>query len=136
MTAFKPPFEAVKRGNAGLRADIRDVAGREIGQVYLNDPGGRAVVPERQALLDTILAGLNSREVRGVTLNQVASAPDRVHELIIREYGGERGVWGEHPDHPRSDWKIAVESDATNHGYWEWVACEIEVDQEDEDSDE
>jgi hypothetical protein len=36
------------------------------------------------------------------------------------------GVWGEHPDHPRSDWQYAVANGDSNLGYWEWVANRME----------
>jgi hypothetical protein len=32
------------------------------------------------------------------------------------------GIWGEHPDHPSSDWRAEVHNEDTRQGYWEWVA--------------
>ncbi|MBK6616367.1 hypothetical protein [Ottowia sp.] len=37
------------------------------------------------------------------------------------------GTWGEHPDHPLSDWRYQVENDETRLGYWEWVVSEIDA---------
>ena len=31
------------------------------------------------------------------------------------------GYWGEHPDHPVSDWRSEVDNGDTRQGYWEWV---------------
>lgn len=36
------------------------------------------------------------------------------------------GEWGEHPEHTLSDWKFAVINEDTRRGYWDWVACLIE----------
>ena len=45
-------------------------------------------------------------------------------EALIDEHGGDRGVWGEHPEHPVSDWAAEAYDDNTRLGYWEWVeAC-------------
>lgn len=40
---------------------------------------------------------------------------------LIAEYGGDRGSWGEHPKHPREDWRYDVVNGDTNAGYWDWV---------------
>lgn len=42
------------------------------------------------------------------------------------------GHWGEHPDHPVSDWQYEVSNDDTRLGYWAWVANQIEWDELDE----
>ncbi|MFA5709301.1 hypothetical protein [Mycolicibacterium sp.] len=39
--------------------------------------------------------------------------------------GANGGYWGEHPMHPRSDWKHEVANNDTGHGYWSWVAARI-----------
>lgn len=35
----------------------------------------------------------------------------------------ELGMWGDCVDFPRHDWKAEVAADATNLGYWDWVAA-------------
>jgi len=49
------------------------------------------------------------------------SALDGVDELIARF-----GPHGEHPDHPRSDWKYEVANGDTQRGYWDYVAAKLE----------
>jgi hypothetical protein len=36
------------------------------------------------------------------------------------------GTWGEHPQHPVTDWVYAVSNDDTRSGYWEWVLVQLE----------
>jgi len=43
------------------------------------------------------------------------SAMEDIDELQ-REF-----VWNEYSDYPRSDWKRAVNDNATCLGYWDWV---------------
>jgi hypothetical protein len=38
------------------------------------------------------------------------------------------GYWGDHPEHPVSDWKYEVANDDTREGYWQWVAGRLEPD--------
>lgn len=35
------------------------------------------------------------------------------------------GHWGEHPEHPLSDWRYEVQNGDTRLGYWEWVAARL-----------
>lgn len=37
------------------------------------------------------------------------------------------GMWGEHPEHPSSDWRYEADNGDTRLGYWEWVAARIEM---------
>ena len=37
----------------------------------------------------------------------------------------ERGVWGEFPKYPRTDWQYEVAHGDTNLGYWEWVSHKL-----------
>ncbi|WP_209044998.1 hypothetical protein [Rhizorhabdus histidinilytica] len=37
------------------------------------------------------------------------------------------GPWGEHPDHPVSDWKAEVANDDTRLGYWAWIAARVDA---------
>lgn len=59
-------------------------------------------------------------------LNVEQEAPDPI-EALIAEFGGDGGVWGEHPDHPRSDWRYEVANGDTSLGYWQWVARNMEA---------
>ena len=43
---------------------------------------------------------------------------------LIDQCGGD--LWGEHPDHPKADWKYEVENGDTFLGYWEWVWIKID----------
>lgn len=47
-------------------------------------------------------------------------------EALLEKHGGERGYWGEHPEHPRSDWKYLVANDEESGSYWSWVARQLE----------
>ena len=49
---------------------------------------------------------------------------------------GDRGVWNEHPDYPRSDWQDEVANDDTLLGYWDWVDHRIEAEDREDDDDE
>lgn len=40
------------------------------------------------------------------------------------------GTWGEHPRFPASDWAAEAASDSTRLGYWEWVANQVELAQD------
>lgn len=53
----------------------------------------------------------------------------REPHLIAKEH---HGTWGDHPQHLVSDWQYEVEYDDTRLGYWEWVANEITLNQEDD----
>jgi hypothetical protein len=46
-------------------------------------------------------------------------------EQLANFYGTENS-WGEHPNYPRADWRYEVEHDNTGRSYWEYVASEIE----------
>ena len=37
------------------------------------------------------------------------------------------GYWGEHPDHPVSDWQAEVSNDETRLGYWYWVEDKLQA---------
>ena len=37
------------------------------------------------------------------------------------------GYWGEHPDHPVSDWRYEVDNGDTRQGYWEWAQSQSEA---------
>jgi len=56
----------------------------------------------------------------------------RVNELA-EEHGGH---WGEHPDHPTSDWVLQVVDDDTRLGYWQWVYDRLENEEFAEEKDE
>ncbi|KAA0573418.1 hypothetical protein [Azospirillum sp. Sh1] len=60
-------------------------------------------------------------------LNVEQEGPDPIGALI-EEFGGDRGVWGEHPGYPRADWRYQVENGDTNLGYWEWVENELAIE--------
>ena len=36
------------------------------------------------------------------------------------------GSWGEHPDHPVTDWQYEVANGDTRQGYWDWVEESID----------
>lgn len=50
----------------------------------------------------------------------------------IREEAG--GFWEQHPSHSVEDWQSEVANGDTRLGYWEWVACQIEVAEHDHES--
>lgn len=37
-----------------------------------------------------------------------------------------KNLWGEHPEHPRDDWRLDVYEGNTNLGYWEWVSARLD----------
>jgi hypothetical protein len=50
---------------------------------------------------------------------------------LLKEKHG--GPWGEHPKHSRSTWGHEADENYTSLGYWEWVAAQIEQDDDDFD---
>lgn len=42
------------------------------------------------------------------------------------------GVWGEHPDYPKEDWKYEIANDDTVAGYWDWVEHQMMLASEEE----
>jgi hypothetical protein len=44
----------------------------------------------------------------------------------LANFFGTENSWGEHPNYPRSDWRYEVEHDNTGAAYWDYVASEIE----------
>lgn len=52
---------------------------------------------------------------------------------LAAAYGGH---WGEHPNHPVDDWKLAVAEGDTRQSYWDWVAGEARRCIEDAVADE
>ena len=59
---------------------------------------------------------------------------------LIAEYGGDQGLWGEHPPLESGrpilaeDWQEQVMSNQTRLGYWEWVSRQL--DEEDDESEQ
>lgn len=47
-------------------------------------------------------------------------------ESPIEALKDRHGYWGAHPTWPVEDWQAEVENGDTRHGYWEWVANQIE----------
>lgn len=42
------------------------------------------------------------------------------------------GHWGEHPEYPVQDWVFQASENGTRLGYWEWVASQLQTNQEEE----
>ncbi len=42
----------------------------------------------------------------------------------------EADLWGNHPEHPRLDWRIEVGLGHTQLGYWRWVQHQIDARRE------
>lgn len=58
----------------------------------------------------------------------MAGVSERIKEMqLIEEYG----YWAVHPDFPREDWVYSVQNDDSRTGYWQWVAKQIEEEEED-----
>ena len=62
--------------------------------------------------------------VEGARGAPVAGAGLSAEAAALRDANGD--TWGEHPDHPVSDWTAEVDRNDTRLGYWEWVAARIE----------
>ncbi|WP_448205338.1 hypothetical protein [Azospirillum sp. sgz302134] len=90
------------------------------------EENGEAAGVDIAAITREALAGRRVPSAAPTGAEPAAPAADPI-QALIEEFGGERGVWGEHPDYPRSDWRCEVANDDTNLGYWPWVAHEIEV---------
>lgn len=46
---------------------------------------------------------------------------------ILRKLNDRYGYWDAHATWPVEDWKTEVDNGDTRHGYWEWVANQIEL---------
>jgi hypothetical protein len=54
------------------------------------------------------------------------------YEAHIRKLiEGNGGFWGEHPGFPVEDWRNDVANGDTRMGYWEWVAAQLEAQEND-----
>ena len=51
-------------------------------------------------------------------------------EQLAKRYG----QWGNHSSYPRTDWEEEVRSQSTGRSYWEWVASQIEQEQDERQS--
>ena len=74
-----------------------------------------------------------SGDVSEVIDRELDDAPDKdlSAELLQYKYGDKTG-WGEHSDFTREDWQIEVAEQATQRGYWDWVAGRIQFTATDE----
>lgn len=45
-------------------------------------------------------------------------------DVLAEQHGG---AWGEHPEHPVSDWQYEVANGDCRRGYWDWVSARIEA---------
>lgn len=52
-------------------------------------------------------------------------------DVLIEQYGDERGSWGAHPLFPKDLWQHEVINDETVLGYWEWVGHQMEIEEGD-----
>lgn len=74
-------------------------------------------------------------DVAGYLDNPPQSSP--APEVRFCDQFGDRGLWNEHPDYPRSDWQYEVANGDTISGYWDYVESCIEMAaREVEDEDE
>ena len=48
-------------------------------------------------------------------------------ETTLAKLKERHGYWDEHITWSSDDWKTEVENGDTRHGYWEWVANQIEI---------
>jgi hypothetical protein len=90
---------------------------------------------EFRAGLLKILGGAEDHTPYDVDMLTTSVRTACVAALIV-DNGGD--LWGEHPKHPKSDWRYEVENGDTMLGYWEWAKCkldEAESDEEEENSD-
>lgn len=52
---------------------------------------------------------------------------------IYESFGGDKGVWNEHPDYPREDWGSEAQANNTNLGYWDWVENQMRMAEDEAD---
>lgn len=57
--------------------------------------------------------------------------PKAEHLLDADELCKKYGSWGEHPNHPVTDWQAQVTDGDTRLGYWDWLVVELETAAED-----
>ena len=48
-------------------------------------------------------------------------------EQLRQRYETDPIAWGEHPEHPMADWQNEVANGDTRRGYWDWVANQLEM---------
>ena len=65
-------------------------------------------------------------------LRLITAGLTSVEEPLWKRLGGE-SLWSDHLEFPRSEWYDQVTSRLTNHGYWDWVAQQIDMSIDDEE---
>ena len=76
----------------------------------------------RRNVSDLANAVVRENEVLRAQLVRVKADAQFAHEDKL----GWNDAWGEHPAHSRQEWRQEVGSEATQRGYWEWVAAKLE----------
>lgn len=61
------------------------------------------------------------------TANEI---PERFYPEKLCDYFGNRGVWNEHSEYPRSGWAHEATDGDTINSYWKWVASQLEANEE------
>jgi hypothetical protein len=60
--------------------------------------------------------------------------PDK--ELSAEELAEKYGEWNSHPTHSATDWQQEVNENNTRRSYWEWVAAQIEEEDDNSEDEE
>ena len=60
--------------------------------------------------------------------------PDK--ELSAEELAEKHVEWNSHPTHSVTDWQQEVNENNTRRGYWEWVAAQIEEEDDNSEDEE
>lgn len=76
--------------------------------VVISWPGLKALIEEAKKAIKEVAPIVGFREV-------------------LLKLTGEYGLWGEHPEHTRSEWGVEAHRGDTNLGYWEWVVHQIDA---------
>ncbi|TEA09065.1 hypothetical protein [Mycobacteroides salmoniphilum] len=94
-------------------------------QVHLVERFGQETVEEAESDEDQGLAGLLSYTIGVFRNSAIVDMINADCVADLREQHG--GIWGEHPDYPRCDWRLEVANGDTSQGYWVWVLSALEL---------
>lgn len=70
--------------------------------------------------LDEFIEALRSARAE-MAFSRTQSRPIGAEQLM-----NEFGIWGDHPQVPRSDWQYEVANGDTQRGYWDFVAAKVD----------
>ena len=120
-----PYVSEIVRKAIGKVVDSADSTGCE----YLND---RTVCSK--SAVETLATIVQHMSSDAVTLAQSEGPKTNPQPSELSEKYDKPGEWGQHPTYTMTLWQTEILNSETRRGYWDWVACKLEVESADERS--